>query len=191
MPPLIVGAGLAGGTRIVLERMEREYADRDALTGPSIAAMYTLYGAAAGTLAWAVGRHVWPVGIPAGSARYTGGALATAGAAVSLAGVQRFDSASQLSGVERGSLHVTGIYRYSRNPQYLGVVLAAAGLALSARSAFAGVLAAGVCGAYRRWITSEERHLTRAFGSQYLKYLTSTHRWWGTRPLVDGTGRRP
>lgn len=90
-----------------------------------------------------------------------------------------FDSAAQLSGTETGTLHATGIYRVTRNPQYLGISMALAGVAVATRSAYTSLLAVGVTATYRRWIPVEERHLTRAFGDSYRRYRASSHRWLG------------
>jgi protein-S-isoprenylcysteine O-methyltransferase Ste14 len=90
-----------------------------------------------------------------------------------------FDSAAQLSGTDPGTLHSTGVYRATRNPQYLGISIALAGVALATRSAYTALLAAGVAATYRRWIPAEERHLARTFGDTYRRYQTSTHRWLG------------
>jgi protein-S-isoprenylcysteine O-methyltransferase Ste14 len=165
---------------MVLRRMEAEYAETDTLSKPTVAAMYAAYGAHIAALAWSSSRRVWPARLPVGPCRIGGTALAAAGAGIALAGARPFGAGAQISGIVPGSLHATGIYRYSRNPQYLGLGLAATGIALLARSAFAGLLAAGVWAAYQRWIPSEERHLTRIFGKDYRNYEATVPRWLGS-----------
>lgn len=103
-----------------------------------------------------------------------------------MTGARPFGAGAQLSGIEPGSLHATGIYRYSRNPQYLGLGLAATGAALAGRSGFAALGAAGVWLAFRRWIPAEEQHLIRMFGDRYAQYKADVHRWLGPPP----TGHR-
>lgn len=100
---------------------------------------------------------------------------------MALAGARPFGAGAQVSGTKSGSLHTAGIYRYSRNPKYLGLGLAASGFAIATRSSFAGLIAAGVWAAYRRRIPSEERHLTRTFGIDYRRYRADVGRWLGNR----------
>lgn len=177
--PVVVVCGVAGGTVVVLRRLEEEYGDADTLSGRTVAAMHAAYAAYVLAMAWAAYHRIWPVPLPAGPVRNIGGALSAAGVVASAAGMLPFDSGRQLSGIDRGSLHTTGAYRYSRNPQYLGIGLTATGLAAASRSALVGVGAAGVWWIYRRWIPNEERHLARVFGNQYLSYLSHVRRWFG------------
>jgi protein-S-isoprenylcysteine O-methyltransferase Ste14 len=105
--------------------------------------------------------------------------LVTAGIATCLAGVRRFAGASELTGTANQALTTTGIYRYSRNPQYVGYLAVLAGAALARRSgtalAWTGVMAA----AYAGWVPIEEDHLRGLFGKAYVDYSHRTHRWWG------------
>lgn len=76
------------------------------------------------------------------------------------------------------ALVTTGIYRWTRNPMYLGLVLAATGwaLVLGNAVAFAGVPALA---AYLRWfqIRPEERVLAGRFGADYAAYCARVRRW--------------
>ncbi len=181
---LTTGAALAGLTAAVLRRMEQQYSHRDTLAPGTVAAMYGLYGSHAAALGWACRRRVWPLPLPPRPARALGGAMAATGVAAALAGVRTFSSTAQLSGTAPEALHTTGVYRYSRNPQYLGLQLAAAGAALASRSGFAALLTAQTWSAYRRWIPSEEAHLLRVFGAPYRRYIRRTGRF------LPGMGRR-
>jgi protein-S-isoprenylcysteine O-methyltransferase Ste14 len=179
---VLVAGVLAGTTTALLRRMEREYTETDTLSAPTVVTMYGTYGAYTMALAWAASQRVWPVRLPRRSCRTAGIVLAALGGGIALAGARPFGAGAQISGIAPGSLHVVGIYRYSRNPQYLGLGLAATGTALTTRSAFAGLLAAGVWAAYRRWIPSEESHLTRTFGNEYTDYQVRVRRWLGSSP---------
>ncbi|OLT24104.1 hypothetical protein BJF79_45385 [Actinomadura sp. CNU-125] len=178
--PALVAGALAGVTAAVLRRMQHQYAERDTLTGGTVAAMYATYGAHAAALGWAAVGRVGPVRLPRRAARAVGAVLAAGGAAAAVAGARPFGVGRQLSGIDPGALHTAGVYRYSRNPQYLGLGLAATGVALAARSAFAALLSGGVWWTYRRWIPHEEHHLARLFGQEYLTYRANTARWLGT-----------
>lgn len=177
--PLLVAGGLAAATVPVVRRMEHDYETIDDLRPSTVVAMYATYGAHTVALAWAATRRVWPVPIRTTPAVAVGAGLAAAGTVIAVAGMGSFDSAAQLSGTEPGTLHATGIYRVTRNPQYLGISIALAGVALTSRSAYTALLAAGVTATYGRWIPVEERHLTRTFGDSYRRYRASTHRWLG------------
>lgn len=177
-PPLVAGT-LTAITTVVLRRMEDEYTDQDTFTTGTVAAMYGIYGLHTTALAWATVKRIGPIPLPPRLARTGGVALAMGGAGVVVAGARPFGAGKQLSGVEPGSLHSTGIYHYSRNPQYVGLGLTATGAAVAARSAFATLLATGVWLAFRRWIPNEESHLTRIFGQQYLSYKAAAPRWLG------------
>lgn len=165
--------------------MENEYAATDTLSTRTVVVMYAVYSAHTAALAWAAGRRIWPAPLPRRASRAVGTALITLGSGVALTGAEPFGAGKQISGIEPGSLHATGVYRYSRNPQYLGLGLAATGFAIAARSAFTGLVAAGVWTAYHRWIPNEERHLARVFGKEYLNYQNQVRRWLGTRATTS------
>jgi protein-S-isoprenylcysteine O-methyltransferase Ste14 len=72
----------------------------------------------------------------------------------------------------------TGPYRLSRNPGYLGMALAYAGIAVltGALWAFASLLPTLIL-VDRGVIAREERYLERKFGDEYLRYKNRTGRW--------------
>ena len=80
-------------------------------------------------------------------------------------------------------LVVAGLYRYVRNPQYVGVVLAVVGEVLLTGAAillgYAALLAAG----YHLFVTRyEEPVLSRLFGEAYGRYRAAVPRWIPRRP---------
>jgi protein-S-isoprenylcysteine O-methyltransferase Ste14 len=76
------------------------------------------------------------------------------------------------------ALVTDGPYRISRNPGYLGMALAYAGIALvsGALWPFATLLVVLVV-IDRGVIAREERYLERTFGAEYLDYKRRTRRW--------------
>jgi len=73
----------------------------------------------------------------------------------------------------------TGIYRYTRNPMYLGMALAYLGLALWFRSSWAVILLLVAILVIRtQVIAREERYLATKFGDEYLAYKTKVRRWF-------------
>ena len=76
------------------------------------------------------------------------------------------------------TLVTSGIYRYTRNPMYLGVVLALIGWAAFLSNALALVGAFAFAAYMNRFqITSEERALSAIFGTEYATYTSRVRRW--------------
>lgn len=75
-------------------------------------------------------------------------------------------------------LVTTGIYRLTRNPMYLGTLLALLALAALLSNAAAGVVAMGYVAYISRYqIQPEERVLHQQFGSRYDSYRRTVRRW--------------
>lgn len=98
------------------------------------------------------------------------------------AGVFEFHRAkttmSPFSPERTASIVSSGIYRWSRNPMYLGMALALFGVA-AWRSSLPGYGLALVFCAYmtRFQIKPEERTLLKLFGSEFSAYMTQVRRW--------------
>ena len=78
------------------------------------------------------------------------------------------------------SLVTSGLYRFTRNPMYVGVATAIFGQALwfhSRDTTYYGI--AMVLAFHVAILIYEEPRLTRAFGQQYLDYKKSVPRWFG------------
>ena len=72
----------------------------------------------------------------------------------------------------------TGVYAFSRNPIYLGMVLAYLGIALAAESLIAIALVIPAIAIIRYYVIGrEERYLERKFGPEYLAYKSRVRRW--------------
>ncbi len=71
-----------------------------------------------------------------------------------------------------------GIYRYTRNPMYLGMTLMLLGLAAGLRSAwFLIALPIAVLAVTKLAIEREERYLETKFGEAYRAYKSRVRRW--------------
>lgn len=181
LSPWLLAGALSWTRRAALRRMEHEYATTDTFTGPTVVGMYAAYGGHAASLGLASRYRVWPLPLAKRSAERVGKTLAVGGCAVAIAGAFPFGAGAQLSGTRPGTLHGRGVYRFSRNPQYLGLGIAATGIAVAARSGLAALIATNVWSAYRRWVVTEEEHLMRVFGDEYLNYRNRVPRWAGVR----------
>ncbi len=125
--------------------------------------------------------------LPAGNLRFAAsGALGLAaiaiGIGVALAGIVAFRRArttvDPLSPGRATVLVERGVYRWTRNPMYLGMALVLLGVALD-RASIPGLLLVGVFCAYvtRFQIVPEERALLGIFGEPYEAYLRRVRRW--------------
>jgi protein-S-isoprenylcysteine O-methyltransferase Ste14 len=106
----------------------------------------------------------------------------TVGGAVSLAGVLAFHrgktTVNPFTPQAATTMVDSGVYRFSRNPMYLGLLLALIGWAayLSHLLAFA-LLPLFVLYINRFQIEPEERALASKFGGQFRSYAASVRRW--------------
>lgn len=72
----------------------------------------------------------------------------------------------------------SGVYALTRNPMYVGMALAYAGIALLAGSLAALLmLPVAILVIQRGVILREEAYLSEKFGSEYLRYKTRVRRW--------------
>ncbi len=134
-------------------------------------------------LMWAVG--AW---LPFGDFEFFGrkwllwilmiGALLIAGIAV----IQFFVSRTTLNPAHPAKttkLVTSGIYKYSRNPMYLALLMILLSWALWLGNAFNTLTAAGFVyymNAYQ--IKPEEKQLNKLFGAEYRQYCTQVRRWF-------------
>ncbi|HEY6291742.1 MAG TPA: methyltransferase [Terriglobia bacterium] len=85
-----------------------------------------------------------------------------------------------LLGEEPNGLVENGLYRYSRNPMYLGVLTAVFGQAIAYRAApIAGYGAAAAIVFHLVVVLIEEPHLTRTQGPEYEAFCRRVPRWIG------------
>lgn len=138
-------------------------------------------GFIAGVLAWVLA-WAWPQPVMPPALHDWGGAVGLLGAGVALAAYVSFKRArttiNPLRPERASSLVVSGVFRFTRNPMYLGIVLAVLGWALHL-GAWVALVAPALCGAYlqRFQILPEERVLTQRFGEQFTRYCERVRRW--------------
>jgi len=86
-------------------------------------------------------------------------------------------------------LVVRGLYRYTRNPMYVGVLTAILGWAAVFASGDLVIYALCVGAGFQLFIVLyEEPHLRRLFGKEYADYSAQVGRWL-LRPRRQGPGR--
>ena len=83
------------------------------------------------------------------------------------------------------NLVVTGLYRFSRNPMYIAVLLVLTGWALMFHSRALAIYAVVVGLAFHlRVVFGEEPWLARTFGDEWVRYKAQVPRWFGFRHLA-------
>lgn len=108
--------------------------------------------------------------------------LAAAGVFLALAGVGEFRRAATtvnpLSPEASSRLVTGGVYRYTRNPMYLGMLLVLAGWAVALSHLSAPLWLMGYAAYMNRFqIVPEERALTERFGAVFGEYRRRVRRW--------------
>jgi protein-S-isoprenylcysteine O-methyltransferase Ste14 len=172
---LLAASSLFASVPVLLSRMEGDLHRSGALRTSTAAAVWSAYTAYGGLVLAALKN-----GRPASASLRTFGTVgALVGAVLTVAGMRRFAGPAQLTGTDAGDLITGGIYRYSRNPQYVGLVALVAGLAVARRSPTALALAAGLAATFRAFVPVEERQLADQFGAAYLRYRDHSPRWIG------------
>jgi len=109
--------------------------------------------------------------------------LAATGISVSLAGVAAFRGVRTTVNPYRpeatSAVVRTGVYRYSRNPMYLGLLFVLGGWAVLLSNLFAiALLPLFVAYVSRFQIVPEERWLMEKFGEEFVAYMKTTRRWF-------------
>ena len=109
-------------------------------------------------------------------------ALLLAGLSVAISGATAFRRArttiNPLKPETASALVVSGIYQYTRNPMYLGLILALLGWVLFLSNALAFVfLPAFILYLNRFQIRPEERALAARFGQEFAAYQAKVRRW--------------
>lgn len=120
--------------------------------------------------------------VEAAALRWLGGMTVLIGIAVCVGGVVAFRIARTTvdpTRPEKASALVRGgIYRWTRNPMYLGFFLVLVGLALLLGSWIALVLAVGFIPYMNRFqIEPEERALSGLFGAEFEAFRHDVRRW--------------
>lgn len=82
-------------------------------------------------------------------------------------------------------LVTSGLYRYSRNPQYVASMLALLGLAVAAESTDVALLCVLAIGVYVLLPLAEEPWLERAYGASYAPYKQRTPRFLSLSKLLE------
>ncbi|HYZ15343.1 MAG TPA: isoprenylcysteine carboxylmethyltransferase family protein [Candidatus Acidoferrum sp.] len=117
---------------------------------------------------------------PRGVARALGAGLTASAIAVAVAGFRELRNADTPIDVREPTRTVvtTGIYGYTRNPLYLGLLLMYLGLGSLRNSGWHWLLAAPTAAVLQMAVIArEEAYLERKFDGTYVDYKTRVRRW--------------
>lgn len=150
-------------------------------------------GTVAGVLPWRL-RGQPSSSLPGGPvSRIVSGVLVLGGTAVVAEAFVRFVRARGTPApvAETEELVVDGLYRLTRNPQYVGVLSVIVGQGLGWRSwrtlAYGGAVATG----FHLWVKAyEEPRLRLRFGDAYTRYAETVPRWPRPRPRCQSVPPR-
>jgi len=131
---------------------------------------------------WFIARNSHGLALPEGLRWAALLLLVTAGAAVGFAGVRNFRSARTTVNPYRlhasSTLVTSGVYRRTRNPMYLGLMLALAGWGLFLANPFSFLLGFTFIPFMNRFqIQPEERALEQTYGEDFRIYCRKVRRW--------------
>ena len=115
-----------------------------------------------------------------------GGALTVLGAYVIYLGRKAYGNRARVYGLKENELIEHGIYRRSRNPQYLGYWLMFVGASIASGSLLAFLFAVFFALLVHGYITIvEEPHLKRHFAADYTLYCRRVGRYFRIGPSAD------
>ena len=113
--------------------------------------------------------HPWRVG------RRSGGWALIAAGGIVIAGAVKAAATNDLARPDR--LVTSGPYALSRNPMYVGWILAQAGIGLVTGSGWVLATLPAVGAGLHRDVVREERRLARTFGDEYERYSERVGRY--------------
>lgn len=117
--------------------------------------------------------------MPVNAVDFTGAGIAVAGLVLCFAAMLRFRSVAKVLCLQSGELTVRGLYRFSRNPQYVGWVLFLLGFLLNDFSLWGLAALTVVAVSLHLLVLIEEDHLRRVFPGIYDEFAGRVPRYFG------------
>lgn len=127
--------------------------------------------------------YFWPLSLGMGDSPWRhviAIALLTTGGVIIYASKRALQRACETSSPEVAPQHIvtSGMYRYSRNPLYLGLLLCYVGLGFGVDLPWLLILALPTMAlTYLLLIRPEEKYLLQRFGGEFLRYKETVRRW--------------
>ena len=123
----------------------------------------------------------WPFGLGLAGAQVPGGvALLALGLLIATLALRQFAKAgtSYQTRDPASALISRGLYRHSRNPVYIGLILVYAGIGVAVDNPWILALGVPAVALVRTGVIArEERYLETKFGAEYVRYKSAVRRW--------------
>jgi protein-S-isoprenylcysteine O-methyltransferase Ste14 len=125
---------------------------------------------------------IWPIGfVPVGYTLPVGFALIFLALNLETGAARQMIKIKTTLMLERPAtdLATAGVYAWSRNPMYLGMVLLCGGVAILLNSFWTLILTIALAVVLQKGVIApEEAYLERRFGQRYLDYKAKVRRWF-------------
>jgi len=182
---IYIGLGISTGISLILgiyvfSEIKKTYDKKGRYTNKLLSVWYIMWAFHHAPLILSSFYGVWLIPIDKTFALAGGLILFATGVIILPMGMIEFRSLSRSCGQDISKLITTGIYRWSRNPQFIGWFLMLLGISLAGRSGFAFVLT-GVFAMviYLYTILLAEPYLESLYGEEYRLFKLRTARWIG------------
>ncbi len=164
----------------VFSEVKKTYIRNGTFTNKLLGWWFAMWGIYIAAMSLASFNGMWLIPVDKASALIAGSVLVLAGAILLAAGMMEFRTLRRSCGQDTSKLITSGVYRWSRNPQFIGCLLYLIGMSLAGRSMFAFILTAAAS-AVICWYTVylAEPYLERLYGEDYRLYRRQTSRWLG------------
>ncbi|NOY89034.1 MAG: isoprenylcysteine carboxylmethyltransferase family protein [FCB group bacterium] len=164
----------------VFSEVKKTYARNGTFTNKLLNLWFLIWVAHFSATALSSFYGVWLIPIDKTFALIAGLVLILAGIALLTVGMIEFRTLRRSCGQDTSKLITGGVYRWSRNPQFIGCLLYLIGVSLAGRSilAFALTVAASIV-IYWYTVRLAEPYLERLYGEEYRLYKKRASRWFG------------
>ena len=124
---------------------------------------------------------VWPIRfLPRPEALWFGGVLIVVSICIGLGAASQLVKAKTALDVRKPTMEIVtgGVYRFSRNPIYLSMMLCVLGIAFCVDTLWILLFAVPLAVVLQKGVIEpEERYLEQKFGEKYLLYKATVRRW--------------
>lgn len=162
----------------VVFKVKKDYETRKKLSTLTVTCVWMLYFVYTAVVIYASYSSLWPIGIDGAISLTLGIIFGTIGILFIGFSLWEFRSFKKMSGMETNRVIASGIYRWSRNPQNVGLVLFLLGISFWGASLGALLLVAVFAGVFHSYVPIEEKYLSEALGKEYDAYCTAVPRYF-------------